>query len=202
MDFRELIESFRSMAYKAVDTVKEEIEEFKDRWAPDVATAMDRFEDLKKRLEASLHNVGNLVEEHLIPHPEELKKIRLTIDELRLQLVMGKAETLEAFEEQKKQILVRWKLLNAQIEELPGLGELKDHVNRQLNEWRVQLEVMKIQYALSRMEWKENWKNISSDLGKEVDNLGKAMEAGAGIAGEKLDKIEEEIQRIVKKYVK
>lgn len=202
MDFKELIESFRSMAYKAVDTVKEEIEEFKDRWAPDVATAMDRFEDLKKRLEASLHNVGNLVEEHLIPHPEELKKIRLTIDELRLQLVMGKAETLEAFEEQKKQILVRWKLLNAQIEELPGLGELKDHVNRQLNEWRVQLEVMKIQYALGRMEWKENWKNISSDLGKEVDNLGKAMEAGAGIAGEKLDKIEEEIQRIVKKYVK
>ena len=202
MDFKELIESFRSMAYKAVDTVKEEIEEFKDRWAPDVATAMDRFEDLKKRLEASLHNVGNLVEEHLIPHPEELKKIRLTIDELRLQLVMGKAETLEAFEEQKKQILVRWKLLNAQIEELPGLGELKDHVNRQLNEWRVQLEVMKIQYALGRMEWKENWKNISSDLGKEVDNLGKAMEAGAGIAGEKLDKIEEEIQRIVKKYAK
>lgn len=202
MDFRELIESFRSMAYKAVDTVKEEIEEFKDRWAPDVATAMDRFEDLKKRLEASLHNVGNLVEEHLIPHPDELKKIRLTIDELRLQLVMGKAETLEAFEEQKKQILVRWKLLNAQIEELPGLGELKDHVNRQLNEWMVQLEVMKIQYALSRMEWKENWKNISSDLGKEVDNLGKAMEAGAGIAGEKLDKIEEEIQRIVKKYAK
>lgn len=190
------------MAVKAVGTVKEEVDEFKDRWAPDTVTAMERHETLKRKLEVSLDNVASLVEEQLIPFPEELKKIRLSIDELRLHLMQGHAETLEMFEEQKKQILVRWKVLKSQIEELPGLEELKDHVNRQLNEWRVQLEVIKIQYALGRMEWKENWKTISSDLGKEIDNLGKAMEAGAGIAGEKLDKVEEELQRVFKKYMK
>lgn len=202
MDIRELIGNFKAMAVKAVGTVKEEVDEFKDRWAPDTVTAMERHETLKRKLEVSLDNVASLVEEQLIPFPEELKKIRLSIDELRLHLMQGHAETLEMFEEQKKQILVRWKVLKSQIEELPGLEELKDHVNRQLNEWRVQLEVIKIQYALGRMEWKENWKTISSDLGKEIDNLGKAMEAGAGIAGEKLDKVEEELQRVFKKYMK
>jgi hypothetical protein len=52
------------------------------------------------------------------------------------------------------------------------------------------------------MEWKQDWKHFSSELGREVDNLGKALEAGAGIAGEKLDRVEEELQKIFKKYTR
>ena len=94
------------------------------------------------------------------------------------------------------------KLLKSQLEELPEFYEIKDRINHQLDEWRGQLEVVKIQFALGRVEWKQDWKHFSSELGREVDNLGKALEAGAGIAGEKLDRVEEELQKIFKKYTR
>lgn len=202
MEVKELIGNFKAMAVKAISTVKEETDDFKDRWAPEIEEASNRYETLKKKLEASVVVVENLLKDQLNQHPEEFKKIKTTIEDLKLQLTLGKAETLEAFEEQKKQILVRWKLLKSQLEELPEFYEIKDRINHQLDEWRVQLEVMKIQFALGRMEWKQDWKHFSSELGREVDNLGKALEAGAGIAGEKLDRVEEELQKIFKKYTR
>jgi hypothetical protein len=39
-------------------------------------------------------------------------------------------------------------------------------------------------------------------LGKELDHLGKALEAGAGIAGEKFDRFESEVKKIFEKYRK
>lgn len=202
MEIKELIVNFKAMAVKAISTVKEEADDFKNRWAPEIEEASNRYEALKKKLEASVVIVENLLKDQLNQHPEEFKKIKTTIEELKLQLTLGKAETLEAFEEQKKQILVRWKLLKSQLEELPEFNEIKDRIIHQLDEWRVQLEVMKIQFALGRMEWKQDWKQFSSELGREVDNLGKALEAGAGIAGEKLDRVEEELQKIFKKYTR
>lgn len=89
-----------------------------------------------------------------------------------------------------------------QLEEQPQYQEVKEKVGKELNEWRVRLDILKIQYSLGRMEWRDNWKNISSDLNKEMQNLGKAIEAGAGITGEKLEKVEDEIQKIFNKYKK
>jgi hypothetical protein len=64
------------------------------------------------------------------------------------------------------------------------------------------MEMIKIQFSLGKMELKDNLKEISSDLGKELDHLGKALEAGAGIAGEKFDRFESEVKKIFEKYRK
>lgn len=198
MELKQMIGNFKSMAEKAVSTIKEEADEFKHRWAPESHVAADRFEELKKKFSAALLGMESAIKEQLAHLPAEGEKIQRAIDELRVQLALGKAETIEAFEAQKKTILQQWKLLKLELEKQPAYKDLSRHVD----EWRVDLELLKVQYALGMMEWKKNWNNISAELGKEMDNLGKAMEAGAGVAGEKLDKVEEEIQRIIRKYSK
>lgn len=198
MELKQMIGNFKLMAEKAVSTLQEEADEFKHRWAPESHVATSRFEELKMKFSAALLRIEEAAREGYAQLPGEGEKIQRAIDQLRVQLALGKAETMEAFEEQKKSILQHWKVLKSQLEKQPAYEEL----SRLVDEWRADLEVLKVQYALGKMEWKKNWKNISAELGKEMDNLGKAVEAGAGIAGEKLDQVEEEIQRIIKKYSK
>ena len=199
MNTKDLLNGFKEMAEKAVGTIKEEVDDFKHKWAPDAEIVSGRFEELKTEFRKALDQMELNLNSWLNEHPEELHKIRQTIDETRLQLALGKAETLEKFEEQQKMIIAKWNLLKMKLESQPQYLKVKDEVGKELNDWRVRLDILKIQYSLGRMEWRDNWKNISSELGREVDNLGKALEAGVGIAGEKLEKAEEEIQRIFNK---
>lgn len=197
MDTRELLNGFKAMADKAIGTIKEEVDDFKHRWAPESAVVATRFEELKLRFKAGLDQLDEGLEAWLKAHPDEVLQVRQAIDETRVQLALGKADTLEAFEEQQKKIIAKWSLLKARLESQPDFQKVKEVIGRDLNEWRVRLDILKIQYSLGRMEWRDNWKNISAELSREMENLGKAIEAGAGIAGEKLEKAEEEIQKIL-----
>lgn len=202
MKTNEMLNSLKSMTEKAIGTLKEEVSDLKHRWAPEAEEAANRFEALKSDFIESLSAIEQKLVSVLRPDDARLAELKQKMDELRLQLALGKAESLEKFEEQQKKIQLQWSILKANLEKIPEYNSLQDEVKSAFNEWRVRLEMIKIQFSLGKMELKDNLKEISSDLGKELDHLGKALEAGAGIAGEKFDRFESEVKKIFEKYRK
>lgn len=202
MKTNEMLNSLKSMTEKALDTLKEEVSDLKQRWAPEAEEAANRFEALKSDFRESLAAIEQKLVSVIRPDDVRLVELKQKMDELRLQLALGKAESLEKFEEQQKKIQLQWSILKANLEKIPEYNSLQDEVKSAFNEWRVRLEMIKIQFSLGKMELKDNLKEISSDLGKELDHLGKALEAGAGIAGEKFDRFESEVKKIFEKYRK
>jgi hypothetical protein len=202
MKTNEMLNSLKSMTEKALDTLKEEVSDLKQRWAPEAEEAANRFEVLKADFRESLTAIEQKLGSVLRPDDARLAELKQKMDELRLQLALGKAESLEKFEEQQKKIQLHWSILKANLEKMPEYNSLQDEVKSAFNEWRVRLEMIKIQFSLGKMELKDNLKEISNDLGKELDHLGKALEAGAGIAGEKFDRFESEVKKIFEKYRK
>ena len=202
MKTNEMLNSLKSMTEKALGTLKEEVSDLKHKWAPEAEEAANRFEALKSDFKESLGAIEQKLVGVLRPDDARLAELKQKIDELRLQLALGKAESLEMFEEQQKKIQLQWSILKANLEKIPEYNSLQDEVKSAFNEWRVRLEMIKIQFSLGKMELKDNLKEISSDLGKELDHLGKALEAGAGIAGEKFDRFESEVKKIFEKYRK
>jgi CHASE3 domain sensor protein len=187
MKTESLENSFRKIAGKIGQTIREEWSDLQTQWAPEKEEAALRFENLKEKYRATLQNI----EQQAIEKKEEgLEKIQDLIQELRLQLALGKAETLEAFEEQKSAITHRWSVLRNHIESNPAYR----HLGEELMDWRVKMDLLRIQYALGKMELSSNWKDISSKLKTEFGHLEKAAESGAGIAGEKIDQLEEEVK--------
>ena len=197
-----MLNSLKSMTEKALDTLKEEVSDLKQRWAPEAEEAANRFEALKSDFRESLAALEQKLVSVIRPDDARLAELKQKMDELRLQLALGKAESLEKFEEQQKKIQLHWSMLKANLEKIPEYNSLQDEVKSAFNEWRVRMEMIKIQFSLGKMELKDNLKEISSDLGKELDHLGKALEAGAGIAGEKFDRFESEVKKIFEKYRK
>jgi hypothetical protein len=202
MKTNEVFNTLKSMTEKAMGTLKEEVSDLKDRWAPAAEEAGNRFEILKTDFKESLTAMESKLAAVLSADDARWTELRQKIDELKLQLALGKAESLEVFEEQQKKIQLQWSILKANLEKIPEYNSFQDEVKSAFNDWRVRLEIIKIQFSLGKMELKDNIRDISNDLGKELDHLGKAIEAGAGIAGEKFDRFESEVKKIFEKYRK
>lgn len=202
MKTNEVFNTLKSMTEKAMGTLKEEVSDLKNRWAPAAEEAGNRFEVLKTDFKESLTVMESKLAMVLSADDARWTELRQKMDELKLQLALGKAESLEVFEEQQKKIQLQWSILKANLEKIPEYNSLQDEVKSAFNDWRVRLEIIKIQFSLGKMELKDNIRDISNDLGKELDHLGKAIEAGAGIAGEKFDRFESEVKKIFEKYRK
>lgn len=200
MDSKETLSAFKDVADSLVNNIRTEWRDFKSKWAPLEADAMDRFEDMKQSFSSSLTRLEKQVAGWTDTGQESLKEIRSLMEELRLQLSLGKAEGMEAFEDQKQKISDTWKKLRSRLEERSEFAHLESGLKKELMEWRIKLDMMKIQFALGKMEMKERWKDISEEIGREAENLGKAVEAGAGIAAEKIDHFEDELKKIYRKY--
>lgn len=200
MKTQEVFTEFKSIAENLVHKIKEEFTDVKSKWAPVEEEAIQRFEELKADFNETLTAIDKTLQEWKAGSREEADAIRLKIDELRVQLSLGKAEGMEAFEEQKKKISAEWSLLKMKLEQHPEFPKMEQALKQKFMDWRIRLDMLKIQFSLGKMELKDGWKNISSEIGKEAEHLGKAVEAGAGIAGEKLDQFEIEIRKIFDKF--
>lgn len=200
MDSKETLSAFKAVADSLVHNIRTEWRDLKSKWAPLEADVIDRFEAMKQSFSSSLHQIEKQVAGWKDTSQEPLQDIRRLMDELRLQLSLGKAEGLEAFEEQKQKITDTWKKLRNRLEDRSEFAHMESDLKKELMEWRIKMDMMKIQFSLGKMELKDRWKDIYEELGREAENLGKVVEAGAGIAAEKIDQFDDELKKIYRKY--
>lgn len=200
MDNKETLKAFKAVADSLVKNIRTEWRDFKSQWAPIEEEAIDRFEGMKQSFSDSLRKLETHLDGWKDTGGDAMREIRRLVEELHLQLSLGKAEGLEAFEEQKQRIYETWKQLRHRLEESPEFNHMESGLKKELIEWRVRLDMMKIQFALGKLEMKDRWKDISEEIGREAENLGKAVEAGAGIAAAKIDYFEDELKKIYRKY--
>jgi hypothetical protein len=77
----------------------EELEEFHVQVALGKAEALDKYEELKKTVDESIHSLKEKVLKH-----EKAQELKGKLEELKLQFHLGKAETMDGIKEQKKRI--------------------------------------------------------------------------------------------------
>ncbi|MBL7924030.1 MAG: hypothetical protein JNL88_07520 [Bacteroidia bacterium] len=198
----ETFAEFKSIADKLVKDIQEEWKDIKTKWAPAEEEAIQRFEELKNNFKTTLNALDKEMQNWKNSNRQELDAVKEKIDHLYVQLNLGKAEGMQSFEEQKQKITTEWNAFKLKLEQMPEYQTMQNKLKEELIDWRIKLDMMKVQFALGKMEVKDSWKNISEELGKEAGHLGKAVEAGAGIAGEKLDQFEGEIKKIFDKFKK
>lgn len=106
MDTKEILNGFKAMAEKAIGTIKEEVDDFKHKWAPEAEIVSNRFEELKTQFLKGLSDMENELEVWLKEHPEGKAKIKQAIDETRLQLTLGKLKPWRNLKSSKNGLLL------------------------------------------------------------------------------------------------
>ncbi len=125
-----LAEILRKSAY--------EIELFEVQTDLGMMEALDKFEDLKKTMYEKTLNIKLKLEKQ----KETFEKILNTFQELRIQFALGKAETKESFEEQKKKISRILNQLKAEIKRNPTFIKMYPLFVNQIEQTALKLDII------------------------------------------------------------
>ncbi|HMT28199.1 MAG TPA: hypothetical protein PKD91_02855 [Bacteroidia bacterium] len=177
--------SFKDKLGKLITKAETELDELRVKISLGKMNGADLFEDMKKELRESFHEIsGELKSES----KEIAESVKSNIEELQLQLALGKAEALDAYEEQKSKINKSINSIEHDIRntknELSYDARLK--IQNELEKFRLKMEVLQIRYELGRLDLKDNVETKKQKFKKEFDQL--------------LDTLKEETSEKVEEY--
>ncbi len=176
--------SFKEQLGRLINKAEAEIDELKLKISLGKMNGADLFEEMKKDLHTAFHKISHEIKSESRELSENIIK---NIEELQLQLALGKADALDAYEDQKKKINQAIHLLEHEIRDTRSKlsYEAKLKIQNELEMFRLKMEVLQIRYELGRLDLKDSVENRKQEFKKEFDQL------LSNIKEEGKDKIEE-----------
>lgn len=177
--------SFKDRLGKFLNKAEKELDELRLKIALGKMNGADLFEDMKKELRDSFHEIsGELKQEK----DELAESVRSNIESLQMQLALGKADALDAYEEQKRKIGASIDALESQIRDARNRlsYDSRIRIQNELEKFRLKMEVLQIRYQLGKLELKDNVESKKLEFKKEFDHL--------------LENIKDESSEVVEQY--
>lgn len=150
--------------------------------------AKDEFENQKKELTTWLDSVGEKLDKAKDTGSEKAQKLKSSLEELRVQAALAKAETKDEIEEQQKMIAKGIHQLRHEISET--VDDSKEKVEKihvkmddKLDDYQTRFDLFRLQLHLGKMETEENWDQKKEDIGDKLAQLKTKLK----IKGKELD---------------
>lgn len=129
---------------------------------------------------------------------EKGTELKTKLEELQVQLALGKAETRDAFEEQRKNLTSS---LHDATKEYDGLKEkaegqykeLADEFNELTEKFHTKLDVLRVQFALGKADMQDEMKDKKEEIAQKLAEVRKKSEENKEKAEDKWDDFKGEI---------
>lgn len=108
-------ENFKIKLNSHIEKAKQEMEELSLQFSLGKAEAADKFEELKKDFMSKVQEWKTVGEQMKNSGQEKSGELKTKLEELQVQLALGKAEAKELFNDQKKKIMKSISELESEI---------------------------------------------------------------------------------------
>jgi len=156
-------------------TAVTEIEELRVQIALGKAETKDLYENVKKKFSHSMHEAKiklNVLQEKASPEILELKRLFETV---QVQLALGKAESKEAFEEQRKNIIKSLHTLEAAIRKNESANEYYSQFLEEIEKFKIKIDILKLRFELKKMEAKTDFEIRKTEFLNKLSDLKNRM---------------------------
>jgi DNA-binding ferritin-like protein len=152
-----------------------ELEEFRVQAALGKAEAHDAFEAAKKNLRHFMHETEQRfsASEHTVT--DVATELKAAIETLQVQLALGKAETRDLFEAQRKKIMQALHTIENFLENNKFTAEYKESINREIQKFKIKLEILKLRYELNKIAAHEEFEQKKKEFSKKLDGLAETL---------------------------
>ncbi|MGB6035633.1 MAG: hypothetical protein WBG42_05150, partial [Cryomorphaceae bacterium] len=104
------------------------------------------------------------------------KEMRIKLEELEVQAALGKAETKEAIQEQRKKLTSLMQDANEASIKLMGnskksVRHIAAKADSKFDEWHTRFDLLRLQLSLGAADASNEWKEAKEDLNKSIRNL-------------------------------
>lgn len=162
--------TFKDQLGKLILKAETELDELRLKIALGKMNGAELFEDMKKDLRNSFHEISTEVQTE---GKEVADSVRANIETLQLQLALGKAEAKDTYEEQKIKISEAIQQLEQNVRDSRNAlsSEAKIKIQNELEKFRLKMEILQIRYELGRLDLKDNVETKKQKFKKEFDEL-------------------------------
>jgi hypothetical protein len=191
-------ETFEMISRNILEAQRE-IDELAVQLALGKAEAMDKFEEIKSEFRSRVGELKGLLQQTPDMLPAD---VRRKMEELEVQLALGKAESKETFAVQKKKILAAINHLENGLR--IGVGRIKTphYFTHEAEKFRLKLEIIRLRFGLKKFEVKDEFRQSMAKARMEIEKMSRTLhQQGKG----KYDDFSEQVTlayRHLKKAVK
>ena len=149
----------------------EELEQFRIQAALGKAQAKDVYEEAKKKFNTYVHEAKLRLDDAKEIAKEKSIQLKIVLEELQVQLALGKAETKEVFEEQRKKITHALSSLEALIRSNKTSSEYYSKLLMETEQFKIKLDILRMQYKLNKLSKFEKLDSTKTDFFKKLSDI-------------------------------
>ncbi len=184
---------------KLISRVKQECDELKLQMALGKAEAVDFLEEQKEQFKGRIDSTKDLVERNPLFDSETTDSLKGRLDELRLQLALGKMETRETLAEQREKIGQSIDAVKdgvAPLRETAGdaVSEFTELFDYGADFFKTKLDALSLNLGLTKADDNEAVADAETEAKKKelvtrLDSLSAKAKDASNLAGEELSKL-------------
>lgn len=185
MDTKHIEEQFK----QTFNTWKASLEDMRTQFSLGKMDAVDAFEKQKVQMRNMIESMKTNLDKATDVVEENGTKLRSKLEELNLQLNLGKADGKDMFDEQRKKIDVA-------LQEVFAAGKLAYHGNygymmelfeNNSKAIKAGLEIAQLQFALGKMEVKEEAEKARKEIEVKIAELQESAEKAKDLTKENME---------------
>lgn len=170
-----------------------ELEALRVQAALGKAEARDAFEVAKKKFNDFIVEAKIMYGNAKNQAQEKSNELQTIFENLQLQLALGKAETRDIFEEQRKKITPILNELEELIKRNKTASEFYAKLQMEVHKFKIKLEILKLRYELNKLDAKDEFESRKVEFSKKLDEIKKRIELKSSTSKDKWEVFREEI---------
>jgi hypothetical protein len=135
--------------------------------------AVDAFEKQKEQMRNAMLSLKENLDKATDMSEEQMQKLKIKMEELQVQLALGKAEGADLFHEQKKKIEAAMDALKAESKNAyhKGFEQAMNVYDHNAKAFKTGIEIVQLQYALAKMDAKDDAEKIRKELTEKTNEM-------------------------------
>jgi len=172
---------------ETINDLKSKAEKLKQHLELSTSDASKEFEIQKEKLQDWLDENDINSDKFKYKSEEAKKEIQTNLEELQVQLALGKAEGEEAIRNQAKVLNQKIHKLKTQLENDDKIQTFKQKTNTKLLELSDTFEILSLKFQYDIEEGKEIWEEKKKEINNEINQLTNELENIKSKSSEKIN---------------
>jgi phage host-nuclease inhibitor protein Gam len=168
MKTQENIDSVLQQVSDKLLLAQQEIDELTVQLALGKVEAKDKFEEIKHTFRMyvmELKNFLNASQKAITP------EVKTKLEDLELQLVLGKADTKDLFEVQKKKIMQSISNLEEAIKKNWSNMQMPDFFGHEVEQFKLKMEILRLRFRVKGFNIRDGYRKKMQAVRREIKRL-------------------------------
>ncbi|MEW6470189.1 MAG: hypothetical protein AB1458_14805 [Bacteroidota bacterium] len=145
-----------------------DLEKFRLQAALGKAEARDLYERSRKKFGRYVQEARLQLDSAKKTVKAKTGSLRAALEALQVQLALGKAESKELFEKQRKEILRALKQVEIAMQKNKASGEFYSRLHMEIEKFKIKLDIMKLRYELNKLNVRDEFEDKKLDFSKRL----------------------------------